>query len=120
MEFIHGKLWLSIKNQDVAESDESVPCATFDFHSGIPDIDETNNDMNEAFLKLYLNAEVPIKTTILYYGSIELAAEIGGFVGMILGISLIDIAKLLSSIIDGIIQKKFEVMCNVLIRSNFS
>ena len=92
----------------VAESDEFVPCSTFHFHLGIPDVHEANNEKNEAYLNLYLNAEVPIKTTILYYEFIELAAEIGGFVGMILGISLIDIAKSLSSIIDVIIQKKLE------------
>ena len=96
------------KKLDVADSDRLVPCAKFDFHLGIPDIDDTNNEMHEAYLKLYLNTDVLIKTTILYYGSVELAAEIGGFVGMILGISLIDIAKLLSFIIDVTIQKKFE------------
>jgi len=87
-----------LKNYHVAESDELVPCSTFHFHLGIPDVDEANNEKNKAYLKLYLNADVPIKTTILYYGFMELTTEIGGFVGMILGISLIDIAKSLSSI----------------------
>ena len=75
---------------------------------GIPDIDDTNNDMNEAYLKLYLNAEVPVKTTILYYDSVELGAELGGFIGMILGISLVDLAKSLSTLIDIIIHNKLE------------
>ena len=96
------------ENHDVAPTHELAPCARFEFDLGIPDIDDTNNDMNEAYLKLYLNAEVPVKTTILYYDSVELGAEVGGFIGMILGISLVDLAESLSTLIDVIIRNKLE------------
>lgn len=73
-------------------TEDLVPCAWFDIFTGITDVDKTDNDMKEAFARLYLKAKIKVKSIILHYDSTTFAAEIGGYVGVLLGVSLVDIA----------------------------
>ena len=67
------------------------PCAMMDINFGLPHIDEWDNPKEEAYIKLYMDETVKVKTMILYYDSSTLAAEIGGYVGILIGISLMDL-----------------------------
>ena len=67
------------------------PCAMMDIIFGLPHIDENNNSRHEAYIKLYLKETVKVKTMILYYDVSTLGAELGGNIGVIIGISLMDL-----------------------------
>ena len=74
----------------------------------MPDIDEKDNDPNEAYVRLYLKTKIKVKSTVLYYDSTTLAAEIGGYIGMLLGVSLVDLVRnssLPSGYIPGLVQE---------------
>ena len=91
-------------------SEELTPCARYDVSLGMPHIrnttaDDTNSD--KAFLKLYFKTNIKQKSTVIYYDSTTFAAEIGGYVGMFLGISLIDITIILNSFLLIAIKKVF-------------
>ena len=73
-------------------TEDLVPCAWFDIFTGLTDVDETDNNMNEAFARLYLKAKIKVKSIVLHYDSTTFAAEIGGYVGVLLGVSIVDIA----------------------------
>ena len=82
---------------DVILSEEFIPCQNFDIFLGMPDIDEKDNDPYEAYIRLYLKTKIKIKNTVLYYDSTTLAAEIGGYIGMLLGVSLVDLVMIANS-----------------------
>ena len=84
-----------------------MPCELYDVDLGLPVIDSDDNPMNEAYVKLYLKTKVRIKKTVIYYDSTTFAAEIGGYVGMFLGVSLVDIAILFNSCFLLFVQKAY-------------
>ena len=84
-------------NRDTLFSDEFIPCAVFDIALGLPFIDDEGNNINEAYMRLYVKTNIKVKSTVIYYDSTTLAAEIGGYVGMFLGISMVDIAIMVNS-----------------------
>ena len=75
---------------------EEIPCADFDIFPGLPRIDKGDND-TIAYIRLYIKPKIKIKSIIIYYDSHTLAAEIGGYVGMFLGVSMVDLSVLLCS-----------------------
>ena len=87
-------------------SEDFIPCENFNFFLGMPDIDEKDNDPNEAYVRLYLKTKIKVKSTVLYYDSTTLAAEIGGYIGMLLGVSLVDLVIIANSSILKMIAKK--------------
>ena len=84
-----------IDSKDSPLSKDLVPCARYDVNLGLPVIDSDDNPSNEAYVKLYLKTEIRIKKVVIYYDSTTFAAEVGGYVGMFLGVSLVDLAILL-------------------------
>ena len=86
-------------------SPELTPCARFDIFIGLPDIDDTDNKNEEATIKLYMNTDIKVKSIVLYYDSTTLVAQIGGCVGMLLGISIVDVVKTFNSIFNHIVHK---------------
>ena len=82
---------------DAQLSEAMIPCAMFDIFTGLPDVDDTDNSMDEAYIRLYLKTKMKIKSTIVHYDVTTLTAEIGGYVGMFLGVSFMDIGVLLYS-----------------------
>ena len=70
------------------------PCAGMDFFLGVPEIEKNtigDQATQEAFIRLYIKSEVKVKSVIIYYDFTALTADIGGYMGMFLGISLVDL-----------------------------
>ena len=83
------KQFSDLKDAPITVGD--VPCARYDVDLGNPDVSD-GNDMNESFIRFYLKPDIKVKSTVMYYDSTTLAAEIGGYVGMFLGVSMVDLA----------------------------
>ena len=88
---------------DAKLSEDMITCAMFEIFTWLPDVDDADNSMDEAYIDiktmnmLYLKTKIKIKTTIIHYDATTLTAEIGGYVGMFLGVSLMDIGVLFYS-----------------------
>ena len=71
------------------------PCAGMDIYLGLPFISTTNDTW--AYIKIYLKSTVKMKSTVLDYTPLSLVAEVGGYVGLLLGISVVNIAIIINS-----------------------
>ena len=71
------------------------PCTGVNVYLGLPFVDEENLD-HEASIRIYTKPEVKVKSIIMYYDFTSLVADLGGYMGMLMGISMID----------------FTIMCN--------
>ena len=49
---------------------------------------------------MYFKSHITVKKSVLVYKETQLMAEIGGYIGLILGFSLLDLGKLLQSAYD--------------------
>lgn len=92
------------------------PCSGMDVFLGLPDIDSGSKD--EAYIRLYLKTDIKIKSIILYYDSNTLFAEIGGYLGMLLGFSLLDFTSIVNGALFKIIVRKFQIKYNLTKKSN--
>ena len=70
-----------------------MPCASMDVT--FPPFAYDTGSNNEAYAKLYLLSIVKVQTSYLSYPIISLLAEVGGYMGLLLGMSLMDINKVL-------------------------
>ena len=100
--------YLVSKSADVV-SREEVPCADFVIFPGLPLIQKGNN-YTMAYIRLYIKPSIKIKSIIIYYDSHTLAAEIGGYVGMFLGVSMVDLSVLLCSGIKKLVHYNFKLL----------
>ena len=82
-----------------------MPCASvevtfppFGYATGSPD---------EAYAKIYLHSIVKAQTSYWSYPIITLFAEVGGYMGLLLGISLLDINKVLHWLYNNPYMKSF-------------
>ena len=79
------------------------PCMWMDVEFlGVPLFD-LNQQENEGFVRLYFKSRFRVKTMILYYSFSSLAADLAGYIGMFLGISLVDLAFKFSNLVFKII-----------------
>ena len=76
-----------------------IPCSIMDINFGYPTID--TNFINEAYVKLYFKMAVNVKTSILAYSSLSFLAEVGGYIGLLLGFSLLDLSKVIQNFTPG-------------------
>ena len=90
---------------DSSWSKEAVPCAWYDVNLGIPDFGENTSD--RAHIRFYLKTKIKQKSIVIYYDSTTFAAEIGGYVGMFLGVSLVDFAIVFDSAFFVMIRRLF-------------
>ena len=70
------------------------PCASMDIFFGILFDDGIRKD-GKSFLKIYLKSNIKFQQTIYDYTLLTLLAEIGGYTGLLLGISVANITTLL-------------------------
>jgi hypothetical protein len=73
-----------------------IPCSIMDINFGYPIIDTTNID--EAYVKLYFKMAVQIHKNILAYSTLSFLAEVGGYIGLLLGFSLLDLSKVIKNL----------------------
>lgn len=69
------------------------PCSTMEVFSGLPVDGVTENGL--AQMKMYLKSTTKIKRMVLDYTIISMIAEIGGYTGLLLGISFVNITRVL-------------------------
>ena len=86
-------------SRDARLSAGDTPCAEFDIFLGLPFIDNEDNDVKEAFIRLYIKSKIKIKRIVIHYDLTTFAAEIGGYIGMVLGVSLVDLAVKFRSVL---------------------
>ena len=77
----------------------NMPCARMDIFLGMPAISNNSEVMNphpysgyglrdKAFVLLYFRTDVKVKRTVYDYDFLTLIGELGGYVGLLIGISL--------------------------------
>ena len=91
------------------------PCSGMDVFLGLPDIDTGPED--EAYIRLYLKTDIKIKSIILYYDSNTLFAEIGGYLGMLLGFSLLDFTSIVNGALFKMFVRKFQMKYDITNRN---
>ena len=80
----------------VYEYDCLNPCSTMSFTFGFPVFaDHFDENIGEA--KFYFKSQITVRSNVLVYEETQLLAEIGGYIGLILGFSLLDLGKFLQS-----------------------
>ena len=72
-----------------------TPCEGMDVYLGLPFISKT--EQNWGHIKIYLKSTVKIKRTVLDYTFLSLVAEVGGYVGLLLGISVVKLVMNMNS-----------------------
>ena len=82
------------------------PCSNIEVFSGLPFVSPYENE--RAYMKLYLKSTTKIKKMVLDYTPISMFAEIGGYTGLLLGVSFMNITQLLD---------KLFVRCNFVRKS---
>ena len=61
-----------------------------------PPLNYDTGSTDEAFVQFILNDVIKVQTSFWSYSIISLLAEVGGYVGLLLGISLLDITKIVN------------------------
>ena len=72
------------------------PCSGVDLFLGVPFVNHNRSD-DEAFIRIYIKLDIKVKSLILYYDWTTLLAEVGGYIGLFLGVSLIDLTMMLTT-----------------------
>ena len=72
--------------------------------AGFDSIDYNGNE-NETYVKFYMKDQIQVKTSRLSYSKVSFLAEVGGYIGLLLGVSLMDFASLIDKMFALINQK---------------
>ena len=87
----------SFKNLSVhALANCAMPCSSMEINFGFPIVDK--NDPEEALLKMYFKSHIHVRRNMLAYSLTSLFAEVGGYIGLLLGFSLLDLTKLVKNL----------------------
>ena len=86
---------------------DQIPCAGFYIFLGLPSIDVDGNDPKQAYIRLFIKPKIKVKSIVLYYDEATLLGDIGGYVGMFLGVSLVDLAVFCNSGFLKLVKRKF-------------
>ena len=86
------------------------PCAWIDVTLGLPHVSQKHRK-GGAYLRLYFKSHLKIKSIISYYDISSLIADIGGYTGMLLGISLIDLTVQFNNLLIRVIEARFKRTC---------
>ena len=75
-----------------------MPCEKMTVNFAGHDVAGHHDVENEAYVKFYIKDHIEVKKSHLSYTEVSLLAEIGGYVGLLLGVSLKDIASLFDKV----------------------
>ena len=70
------------------------PCSTIQTYFGLF-FKDPKYDGNKAYIKIYLQSMTTIKLTVMDYDAVDMVADIGGYTGLLLGMSAIHVSKLI-------------------------
>lgn len=101
----------------------NMPCARIDIFMGIPTV--TNNSevanprpymgygtRDTAFVLIYFKTHIKVKSTVYDYDFLTLVAELGGYIGLLVGLSLIELINHAKSIVIKYFSKQLESTIN--------
>ena len=88
---VYARYDLLKRNKDLKVCDN--PCSATQVFFGV--IFDDEYDKNQAYLQIYLQSTTNINLTVLDYDGVSLVADIGGYSGLLLGVSVIHLSKLL-------------------------
>ena len=71
------------------------PCSRIQTYFGLLFVDPKPYHDDKAYLKLYLQSITTIKLTVMDYDAVDMVADIGGYTGLLLGMSAIHVSKLI-------------------------
>lgn len=72
------------------------PCSTLSIIYGYPflsDSDPSDPDGNVAYVKFYFKPTTKVRRSIIAYDEVTLIAEFGGYLGLCLGVSMMDLSQ---------------------------
>ena len=69
------------------------PCNTVQPYFGLFFQDPTYKEKDKAYLKIYLQSMTTIRVTVMDYDGIAMIADIGGYTGLLLGMSAIHLSR---------------------------
>ena len=77
------------------------PCSTMEFSFGSANIKENTNNKKIGYgiIHVYIFPTVKVNKIVLDYTSLSMLAEIGGYTGLFLGISLMNLAPWLEKLL---------------------
>ena len=70
------------------------PCSTIQTYFGLF-FKDTKYNGDKAYIKIYLQSMTTIKLTVMDYDAVDMVADIGGYTGLLLGMSAIHVSKLI-------------------------
>ena len=79
------------------------PCETTEVFSGMGFLSE--HDEKVAKIKIYLKTTTKVKKSVLDYTWLTMVAEIGGYTGLLLGVSFVNITSLLDQFYNKVVHK---------------
>ena len=82
-----------------------LPCVTMQVRFAGLDGTTDNGNENETFVKFYIKDQIQVRESHLSYTEVSLLAELGGYVGLIIGVSLMDIASFIDKMFAIVIQR---------------
>ena len=82
-----------------------MPCEKMKVNFAGHDSIDHNGVENEAYVKFYFKDQIQVKKSHLSYSKVSLLAEVGGYVGLLLGVSMMDIALFFNKVYEIIYQK---------------
>ena len=67
------------------------PCITMGVYFGFPITGKNMGHPELAFVKLYFKTQINVRRSFLDYTSLSLFGEVGGYIGLLLGFSFLDL-----------------------------
>lgn len=75
-----------------------LPCVNMQIRFAGLDSTTDNGNENETYVKFYIKNQIQVRESHLSYTEVSLLAELGGYIGLIIGVSLMDIATFIDKI----------------------
>ena len=88
------KMMLALEKHKTTTGPCKSPCTSMNIDFGVLFDDSIRND-EKSFLRIYFKSNIKFKQTIYDYTLLSLLAEIGGYTGLLLGISVANVTTVL-------------------------
>ena len=76
------------------------PCATMGISFGYPEHHAQYNPSDKSFAKFYFKSQINVRRSVLSYTGSSMLAEIGAYLGFLLGFSLLDVTAIIRHFCD--------------------